>query len=660
MNRLISAVFLFALLMFFSAVTVEARTLQAGRAYTFSNSDRHTAVFVTVMGSASYEYVMRDAGGRVLSFGSGVGRFQVPAGGETTVQVLGSRTVSFPARVSVRNADVPLLRRVEVAAGRSVIIENTNTAENRRLVTNGNTRYDLIVTDRHGQAAQVAEGLIFSNITVPAGGSAVIYAAERLSLSFPSEWDDLTQRNAPGGAVLTSRVVQPGETISITNNSSSIFTFRRQDAESIIDFTYDLQVYTDVIFAEQTIEPGNTWTLTVQRGQPLSLLFPSEWLMQGLEIAGEASPAVQGITVAPGQSLRLGNADTEEVFDIIIESAVPGVDLQYDYVLQSPLDVVYGMASDAGLRSLPPGAVLTVSPVGHGALRVVLPTAWDAVSAETVSTPAVYYREIAYGESLALTNMSAAEFRHITWEGRGVLDYISRGESGRITAFGVTEAEAVRELAPEESVEITNREQSALRVFFPYEWLDSSVSVSEPATPVLYRQTVRPGGTLEITSSNQRYDRHALVTHATIPMSRVPEYHFVLRGNRDVLDFGVSQDDFVPLISQGRTLIAPARGTAIAVAVPSEWIGRQMSFSESEEQPLHREVIRPGSRLRLENRTSTDLTVQVNGRYFLVRREDARTGDLTIAAREQVTVTAAPGADVEIIMPAEWRSRLLR
>ena len=673
------------------ATTAEARTLQGGRAHTFANNDSRSAVFVTISGGGSYEYVMRDANGIVTGFGIGVGRFQVMAGGETTILSTGSRTVSYPAgRITVRSAGPPLLQRVRVPGGQSVVMENTHSGENRRLVVDisgGISQYDLVIRDRHGQVIQVSERLVFSNITVPSGGSATVYAADQngLSLIFPAEWTDMVQQATAEGPAVTARTMQIGETLTVTNNSlNTDFTFRRPTGagNSVIDYTYrrgafdESLVRTDVTFEKKTLEPGFTWTLTVRRGQPLTLLIPREWLQTGLTIAEAAAPAVKSLEIHPGQSLHLSNTDLDAMYEIIIESVVPGMELQYDYVLKgaTALDIEYGIASDIPSRTLLPGGILIISPSQHGALQVVLPTALEAVTAEIVTQPTVFVQDIASGQSLRVANTNEGEFRHIAWRNRletgiALLDYIAWDHDGQFSSFGVTEADRSWELGPGESIAFTNREQTPLRVYFPYNWLEADIEVMELSEPVLTRQIVRPGGVLAIHSGDQRYDRYVVVEHTAQPMNTPPEYHFVVRGLRDVLDFGVSQLPSISLMGRGQTIVAPARGTALAIVVPTQWYGRLVTFEERTEQPLHRVVLRPNGRLNLYNRLNAEVTVHITGRYFLrwegdgqriASRELPIEGDLTIPNRGRATIIGAQGADTEIWIPTEWRSRLLR
>ena len=686
--------FLFIAVMGLFMVTAQARTLQGGQAHTFANNDRHTAVFVTVNGTAAYDYVMRDANGTVTGYGVGVGRFQVMAGGETTIFAATARSVSFPAgRITIRNAATPLLRRINVPVGQSVVMENNHPTVSRRLVVDtsgGHVRYDLIVRDRHNQAVQVAEGLIFSNINIPAGGTATIHAADQraLTLIVPVEWDDLVQQTTQDGPAINSRTVQIGETVTITNGSANAeFTFRSPSraGNSIIDYTYrrgafdETIVRTDVTFEEKTIQPGFTWTVTVQSGQPLTLLVPREWLTTGLTITSSHAQAVQSFEIQPGQSLRLINTDLDAMYDVTVASVVPGMALQYDYVQETAFDSEFGIASDVRIRTLLPGGTLTISPSQHGALQVIMPTDWAAVTAEVITASTLFIRDIAPGQSLRVDNINEADFRHIIWHNRletgaGLLDYIARDHEGQIDSFGVAEADRDWELAPGEAVSFTNREQTPLRVYFPYSWLGSDLEVTEVANPVLARQTVRPGEALEVVNSDQRYGRHIVVEHAAQPMGTPPEYHYAVRRHRETVDFGISQSTTLSLIARGQTVVAPSRGTALSVAIPAEWQGRTVTFVTGVPQPLHRTVLRPNARLNLNNRLNADVTVHIVGSYFLrwgeartnesqrviLRNEATYEGDLTIPRRGQVAIIAAPGTDVEVWMPADWRSRLIR
>jgi len=682
---------LFIAFLGFFTVTADARTLQGGQAYTFSNSDRHTAVFVTISGGASYEYIMRDANGLVVSYGLGTGRFRVMAGGETTIFSTGTRTVSYPTgRITVQSAAPPLLQRISMPRGQSVTMENAHPGENRRIIVDisgGLSRYDLIVSDRHGQVIQVAEGLVFSNITVPSGGTATIYAADQngLTLIFPAEWTDMIRQTTTEGPAMTSRTLQIGETLTITNHSlNTEFTFRRSTGagNSVIDYTYqrgafdESLVHTDITFEEKTIEPGFTWTLTVRRGQPLTLLIPQEWLQTGLVITESNLPAVNSLQIQPGQSLHLSNIDLDAMYEIIIESVTPGTELQYDYVRKGTAasDAEYGIASSNRTRTLLPGDMLIISPSQHGALQVILPTIWETVTTDINTQPPVFIHDIAPGQSVRVDNVNAGEFRHIAWRNRletgiALLDYIAWDHNDQLSSFGVMEADRFWELASGESISFTNREQTPLKVYFPYSWLDTDLEVTELSEPVLTRQTVRPGQVLEIHSRDQRYDWYVGVEHATQPTNTPPEYHFVVRNLRDVLDYGVSQLSTVSLIGRGQTIIAPARGTALAVVVPTQWYGRLLVFEEGTEQPLHRVVLRPGGRLNLYNRLNQEVTLHITGRYFLrwegdgqriASRELPIEGDLTIPNRGRATIIGAQGTDTEIWIPTEWRSRLLR
>ena len=642
-------------------------------ARTFSNDNSRSATFVTVGGTIPQDYVMRDANGQVIGFGTGIGRFQVMPGGETSVE---------PAESS-------LLQRIRIPAGESVTIENTHLAESRRLMTDistGHSRYNIIIRDRRNQAIQVAKGLIFSNITIPAGGSATIYAVDPLLLFFPSVWQELTYQAPRPGTVVGTRTVQTGDSVAITNYSTSeVFTLRRQEgaSDSIIDYSYlrgafdESLVRTDIIFEEMVIEPGFTWTVTVRRGQPLTLLIPQEWLANGLTITDSVQQAVQSLEIRPGNSMRLTNLDPDAAYDVTIESIVPEITLQYDYVWETAMDFGYGMESAVSNRTLFPGGSLIITP--SNPVRILLPAVWGAVMSEDVAEPAIFRTDIARDVSLRVNNVNEAYFRHIGLRSlieadMGLLDYIRWDHEGQIDSFGVTEADhsyhwSHWELAPGESAAFTNREHTPLRLYFPYSWLNADLELVELSQPILSRQVIRPGEVLEIQSGDPRFDRRISLEHAAQPMAAVPEYHFVLRNTRDVVDFGVSQSDSIALLSRGRTVIAPARGTSLSLVVPTEWQERLINSVKSDTQPLHRVVFRPGGRIRLENRMGIDVTVQTTGRYFLrwedddqriSPRETALEGDITIPNRTRVTIIGAPGADLEIWMPSDWRSRLLR
>jgi hypothetical protein len=92
-------------------------------------------------------------------------------------------------------------------------------------------------------------------------------------------------------------------------------------------------------------------------------------------------------------------------------------------------------------------------------------------------------------------------------------------------------------------------------------------------------------------------------------------------------------------------------------------------IEEADNLPLHHIVIRPNTRIILENRLGSEITLETTGSYFLIRgkdggralsREAPISGSITISNREYITIVGAVGANVEIWIPEQWRSRLLR
>jgi hypothetical protein len=207
-------------------------------------------------------------------------------------------------------------------------------------------------------------------------------------------------------------------------------------------------------------------------------------------------------------------------------------------------------------------------------------------------------------------------------------------------------------------------------------WQNDTVSVSAVSAPVLTRHNVAPGRGVEIENVDTRYHRLVNISPAHSPTAAVPEYMFLTRsGQRNdivIQSYGFSQGRTLSLPFGRRAVIAPSRGMGVTVIFPAEWEGTSLRLTETAEQPVTRIVLRPGERLSINNRIENEsgfVPLQINGHYFL-RDESAwgtsaeesplHSGTLNVLRGANLTVTAAPGVDLEIVMPTEWRARLLR
>ena len=676
---------LFFSLVFLTVLFVQAdvsaggsmRTLQPGRTYEFVGVNPGLISHVNVSGG-KYEFVEKNADGQIVRFGFSDRRITISGTSRMAITPVSPLRVSFDSgRLRLYVSEGSVLEQSDVQPGQTISINNQgNKDAHVRVSLIRGYYYDFVILDGFGEVTGFDFESRFPQISLPAGGSVVITAGHRaITVYYPSSLGIWV--SWPLEPIMTVQPLLVGFQTSISNESRAAREFVVRTPGGV-NFRYTFVLrgsdghtvdYGSSTGNNLSVPPRSTLYIT-----PLisaELAFPSKF--GTIALASGNISAYQSLQ--PGETIVVANTNNTLAHRIFAASSTAFGYFSLDYVLYQNGSFSWGIAENITTEwaiNLEAGAVIIITvtdAIGHAAINI--PSVEGISFSSRYETAKIRYF-LTPGESAYVINNSSylVDVLFSADNLRFGPDYVRYDlRSGDVESFGRAGVLGNIELGREESVLITSTEYP-VAVAIPRALTDYGLTIETSERTALVRIPLRHNETLQVDNSDRRFNRFVVVEDDTWRSTRGFTYDFSLTQlpgatRYTVLDFGINEPGLHIMPPNSRLSILPEYRSEASVAFPSEWYNRVLRTRFVYTAPLHRFTLAPGRHITLSNTTNDDFVIANNsspsGAGFHLRQpgestripvgEVAKTGDITLAARERIVVIAARGANLEMWLP---------
>jgi len=339
-------------------------------------------------------------------------------------------------------------------------------------------------------------------------------------------------------------------------------------------------------------------------------------------------------------------------------------------------EVTFGILESATGDSLailvPGGAQTTITIVESGGnLALQLPDV-DAITLAQTTTTAVIRHVLEPGQSIYISH--EGEYDAVVLPlaelatSRATLDFV-RFYDGDIENFGTLPLRTNIVFAGGESARITNSTDEYITLRIPGFYLENGLTLTETNMAALFRKDIT--SPVQIENRDRRYNHEFTIIGETTRnfAQNTAVLDYVLYALRtDIASFGTHNPGTVTVPASRRMVVAPTQNNFTPTIVfPAEWYGRYLRLIPAQQAPLYRITLTPGSRVTITNHTRTRFTMHNNsttsaaGFVFNYTRGGENIplqGPIDILPMTTTTITATPGATLELWLPARWARQL--
>ena len=666
---------------------IERMEVPQGATLVFTNTGAQD-ISVSWDGSALYDTVQKNALNMVSGYSEkdASGRFNVPKGGAVVITSVSETdsSVYFPAewlqgKLRVQNRETPALKRAEIRAGGSVKAASSDpdfsfsiTAKN--LTDSGAPLYDYVNKDINGKVAGYAKDARSSAIGVSPGGTTVITASKSndIGLYYPSEWPVAI---GSGPAALHTRSVPAGGSVLITNRNDdvSLKVMTNVNAASNspkIDFTVSdtsgrvMNYVSEYSSDNLTVSPETRTTVTARRGYELIMWFPQEWLGSQIVVASSAQPALEYVTIQSGGSALFVNNDRDSRYSISTDGGEGDLLPKFDYVHKDASGRVssYGSRDSFERFTVPEGGTSLITSVSGYRLNVWYPYAWKngTITHRASNQTALSFHNVSPGNSVNIANSDSTDEYFITVESGEEFGYANRDLYGRVTDYGyltggVTVTDGGGTL-------LTASKNYRMRIFFPGEWENRKITLSDSKAPALYEFTVYVNKTAEIANGNPGEAFSVYMDAGFDYISKDADGY--------IKDFGIRKEGGLLTVGKsGKVVIAPSDPTPVKTCAPYEWLN-DLTFTFGDGPVLEEIGVLSEKTVEIVNGNSSfNYSICIEGMEngntldYVVRDADGRVRDFQAKSHENkiqldrggtTAVTSGDRSAINILIPSEW------
>ena len=669
------AIFVIALLPTSVYARQTTRVLQPGNVYEFTGLDARLISHVSTTGTGRYEIVAWNAQGEITRFGTAGGRFSVSGTGGVAITPLAPLSVTFDSsRLSVSSQSGAALVQLQIAYGTTANITN-NGSSNFHVRIAGGATYNHAVFSIAGTTLNFARETRLPQISVATGGTlAISPTLGDMTVYFPARLSSyLTVASQPGTVLHTTELVA-GQVYNFANNENVARTLR---VDTAFAFEYILRGANGHVISHGVRE-GNQVQLAANQSitiTPLvyaTLFYPTAW---DISIdGGIATPIYQ--TLQTGRTITVTNSDLHRSHNIFLRCPDEAGGFMLDYAIVTDGEVRFGilesLTGDAISLAVPGGAQATITIIESAApLAVSLPSV-DSISMVHSTAAAVVRNVLAPGKSVYISHEGEDDARVLPVAelatSRAVLDFV-RFFDNEIENFGTLPLRAGIIFAEGDSARITNPSNEYITLRIPAFYIDNGLAVTATNTAALFRKDIT--SPVQIENRNRRYNHEFTIVAETgrnIAQNAAILDYVLYALRTDIASFGTHSVGIVTVPASRRMVIgATSDNITPTIVFPAEWYGRYLRITPAQEAPLHRITLAPGSRLTITNHTRTRFVMHNNsattpaGFVFNYVRGGVNTplqGPIDILPTATTTITATPGATLELWLPTRWARQL--
>ena len=706
MKKTIVNICVFAFVLFltgaFTAYAAEsaAVTLSPGKSYVFANQDADNFYYIVnknpiTQTNNRYDYVSYDKNGEAEAYGSLSGSFLVSGGGSVRLTVTGTAALVFeyPSDVSVTETDEPALYSFAPAAGKSILILNAskNVFHAVSVSAQGGRRqfvYDYVVKDANGYIVSYVPKAEDSGVNIAPGGSFLLTPVEgQAFIELPYEWTADLSFTETDAAALAYYTAAPGGSLRFKNADKNFnYSINNDSGGAPADPRYDCARYdlngglydfeAETSGALYVPADGST-VMTARNGAELKLWMPAEWMEKGVSVSESTEPALFFYELAPGKSVKIKNNDKFNAYALKGNNAGDPLSPRINYTARDADGLItgYGVELNGGAVFLDFGGETHISVVNGYSLKLWAPYGWrGAFSFAETAARAVHVFTLDPGNSVVVNNIDpymAVSVASDSAAGSAEpgFDYVMKDEDGYIYDYGSADLYGAFNVKADGSAHITAGFGRPLKLWFPEEWLNDTLTINASESPAVREYRLGAGKSADLNSADST---GTLSVKTNSARQFAPAFDFCLRDQTGkVVSFlPPGRYENIALMSLGSCALTAGKDFDLRLLIPDEWIsGGLMTITEREAPALYYRDFVSGESVAISN-VNADMIMDIpvmdvlNSEHdFVYKNDQGEITDFGVAVSpDKISVgplgvyalTVNKGAELRVYMPYEW------
>ncbi len=498
---------------------------------------------------------------------------------------------------------------------------------------------------------------------------------------------------------ISSYTLQPGKSYELQNSDRAAVYYVNNDVgfgASGLSYDYVCKDRNKNIESYGTssgrfsIQPGGT-TLVSMPDNPSKTPMQIQYNPAQITIKEVTDKALFRYKLQAGKTAEIKNNNANVAFQITANQlAAPdagGALPKYDYVTKDAAGNVSGFATDTyyAFKIVERESVVITAGNGYD-IDLYMPFEWTKgnLSFKESKNPALYIKTLPKDASVRIKNKSSDVSYSVktnsgTAQSSPKLDYVIGDVTGRVTSYAYADGSGAVIVNPGGTTDITASSPYDVKLFFPYEWLDTTLAVADLKEPSLFLYTLQSGKSIEFKNADAERTYKVAANNKKDSESS-PAFDYVFKNNSgSIVKYG-TEDMFegFEIPPGGSTLVTAKRGYDLKLWLPAKWLSSAVTYAEVNNPALYSYTLRAGKTVTVKNsdennayRIATDsVEKEFSPEIDYVFRDAAKSvtaygsgklyNTVTLQNSGEATITVNNGYNLNIFMPYEWSTKSVK